>query len=151
MVPDFHREGFEFDEELFIRYAQVSSLFPMIQFSLAPWRCLSKENQKICLRTVEVHNKYLPEIINKINEAKKGIPIIRSVAFNENDSKYSLINDQFFLGDDLLVCPQVKKEKTRRIILPKGNWVDELGNIYNEGEHIIDTPLDRLPIFRRGK
>ena len=151
MVPDFHREGFEFDEELFIRYAQVSSLFPMIQFSLAPWRCLSKENQKICLRTVEVHNKYLPEIINKINEAKKGIPIIRSVAFNENDSKYSLINDQFFLGDDLLVCPQVKKEKKRRIILPKGDWVDELGNIYNEGEHIIDTPLDRLPIFRRGK
>ena len=30
MVPDFHREGFQFDEELFIRYAQVSSLFPMI-------------------------------------------------------------------------------------------------------------------------
>ena len=74
----------------------------------------TKENQKICLKTADIHNKYLPEIINSFNEAKKGIPIIRSVAFNENDSKYSLINDQFFLGDDLLVCPQVKKEKTRK-------------------------------------
>ena len=151
MVPDFHREGFQFDEELFIRYAQVSSLFPMMQFSLSPWRCLSKANQKICLETSELHQKYISEIINLLDNAKKGIPIIRSVAYNENDSKYSLIKDQFFFGDDILVCPQVKKQDKREVILPKGIWYDEKGNRYEEGRYIIDTPLNRLPIFKRGK
>ena len=73
------------------------------------------------------------------------------MAYNENDSKYSLIKDQFFFGDDILVCPQVKKQDKREVILPKGIWYDEKGNRYEEGRYIIDTPLNRLPIFKRGK
>lgn len=44
MVPDFHRDGFVFDEELFVRYCQVAAMFPMMQFSRAPWKVLSENN-----------------------------------------------------------------------------------------------------------
>lgn len=38
LIPDF-----KVDEELFIRMAQASALFPIMQFSWAPWRVLSKK------------------------------------------------------------------------------------------------------------
>ena len=37
-------EGGTFDAELFVRYAQVSSTLPMMQFSAAPWRMLKGED-----------------------------------------------------------------------------------------------------------
>jgi len=39
-MPDF-----ELDEEVFVRMAQCSALFPMVQFSWAPWPCLYEDNQ----------------------------------------------------------------------------------------------------------
>jgi len=35
------------DEELVVRSAQVHALMPMMEFSAAPWRILSKENEKL--------------------------------------------------------------------------------------------------------
>jgi alpha-glucosidase (family GH31 glycosyl hydrolase) len=45
------------DEELVVRSAQVHALMPMMQFSVAPWRILSKENNKICLEMARLHQK----------------------------------------------------------------------------------------------
>ena len=149
MVPDFHNEGFHFDQELFVRYAQVSAMFPMMQFSLAPWKCLSKKNQAIVLEAVELHRSYYPTIVEAVKKAVDGTPIVRSVAYQTNDDKYASIMDEFFLGDDILVCPQVKKEKSRSITIPEGTWIDELGNTYEEGTYTIKTPLNRIPVFKR--
>ena len=151
VLPNFEEEGFKFDQELFIRYAQVAAFMPMMQFSLAPWKCLSKENQKICLKTVELHEKYLPIILNNINKAKNGIPIIQSVAYRCNDDSYSNIKDEFFLGDDLLVCPQIYKAKSRKVVLPVGEWLSDLGEVYQGGEYEVDVALNRVPTFKRIK
>lgn len=36
------QSDFQVDGELFVRYAQCSALFPMIQFSTAPWKVLGE-------------------------------------------------------------------------------------------------------------
>ena len=51
----FTLPGFVVDEELFVRYAQCSALFPMMQFSLSPWRVLSKRSMEICRRMALLH------------------------------------------------------------------------------------------------
>ena len=77
MVPDFHREGFQFDQELFVRYAQVAALFPMMQFSRSPWKVLSPENQKIVSDMVKLHLEYSSLIEElAINASKTGEPNI---------------------------------------------------------------------------
>lgn len=154
MVPDFHRPDFVFDEELFIRYAQVSALFPMIQLSRSPWKVLSSDNQMICYEACKLHNAYSSLVKElAINASKTGEPIIRHLAYEFNDDKYLNINDEFMLGSNILVAPQVYKGKTRKIVLPDLEndkvWIDEKGNEYKGGEYIMEVPLSRLPIFRR--
>ena len=47
-----------FDPELFVRFAQCSALFPMMQFSAAPWRLLDAEHLRYCLDAARLHAKF---------------------------------------------------------------------------------------------
>ncbi|MBR3966038.1 MAG: glycoside hydrolase [Clostridia bacterium] len=144
--------GFKVDEELFIRMAQASSLFPMMQFSWAPWRVLSDESLEIIKESAFLHKKMSSEIILLIEDAEKtGEPILRSLEYNYPHNGYAEITDEFMLGENILVCPIVTKGTfTKNITFPKGRWIDDEGNIYEGGRsHIVDTPIDKLVWFRR--
>ena len=150
MLLDFQREDFKFDEELYVRYAEASSLLPMMQFSLLPYKILSEENQKIVLDMVKLHVKYKDVILSLVEEARtSGEMIIRSMNYVFNKDEYLSINDQFMLGDSIMVAPQLKKGNRREVVIPEGSWVDELGNKYEEGVYEIEVPLSRLPVFTR--
>ena len=59
-------------------------------------------------------------------------------------------NDQYMLGDDILVAPVMDTGLSRTVKLPKGKWQDENGKVYKGGKtYTIDVPLDRLPRFTR--
>ena len=59
-------------------------------------------------------------------------------------------NDQYMLGDKILVAPVMDTGTSRSVKLPKGNWTDEFGKVYRGGRtYTIDVPLDRLPRFTR--
>jgi len=64
---------------------------------------------------------------------------------------YETIKDQFVLGNDLIVAPVTEKGATsRKVVLPKGNWIAEDGNKYKGGNIIeVSVPLERLPYFRK--
>ena len=68
-----------------------------------------------------------------------------------NDAKNVYIQDEFFFGEDLLVCPQIYKGTIRKIIIPAGKWLSDLRETYLEGEYEIDVPLNRIPRFVRVK
>ena len=59
------------------------------------------------------------------------------------------IKDQYMAGEYLLVAPIFTGEKTRKVILPKGNWYDfYTGDYVGNGETIEVTPgLDRIPVY----
>ena len=151
MVPDFHRDGFVFDEELFVRYCQVASTFPMMQFSRAPWKVLSENNQKICLDAVGLHGDLAEYIIQTAKRcAASGEPMIRNLEYAYPHSGYTTVNDEFLLGEDILVAPQSKKGMSmRQVIIPDGIWEDLAGKRYSKGNYPVDKPITANPVFRR--
>jgi alpha-glucosidase (family GH31 glycosyl hydrolase) len=138
------------DEELVVRSAQVHALMPMMQFSVAPWRILSKENNKICLEMAKLHLEMGPKILELAKEASKtGEPIAKPMALAFPDGGYEMIKDQFMLGNEILVAPVVQKgARSRSVVLPAGHWKSEDGVIHTGGAWVkIEVPLERLPYF----
>lgn len=141
----------EIDEELIVRSAQVHALMPMMQFSVAPWRVLSEDNERICGEMAKLHQKYGEHILDLAKVASKtGEPIVKPMALAFPENGYETIKDQFVLGNDIIVTPVVKKgARSRKVVLPKGKWIDEKGQKYKGGSVIeIEVPLSRLPYFK---
>ena len=151
-IRDLHMS---IDEELFVRMAQCSALFPMMQFSWAPWEAVSEEYLFHIKAAHDLHISYSEKILALVNQAYlDGEPIIRSLAYNYPDCGYEKIHDQFMLGEDMLVAPViVKGETVKRVYLPDGIWVDSKGEEFTGGR-ILDYPvtISDLPVFtKKGK
>lgn len=143
----------EFDQELIVRSAQVHALMPMMQFSVAPWRVLSKENLKIVRETAQLHTTFAPYIMQYAHKAAQtGEPVVRSMEYMFPHQGFEACRDQFMLGDKYLVAPMTQPGTSRTVTLPKGKWRDEQGKRYRGGKtYTIDVPLNRLPYFEMTK
>ena len=140
------------DEELVVRSAQVHALMPMMQFSVAPWRVLSKENEAVCLEMAKLHEKMGPMILELAKQASKtGEPIVKPMALAFPDGGFETVKDQFMLGDNILVAPVVEKgARSRKVVFPEGKWKSDEGELINGGKTMeITVPLKRLPYFTR--
>lgn len=138
------------DEELFVRMAQCSALFPMMQFSALPWRKLSPKYAELCLKVAKIHESVSDYIIEEVRKSEKsGEPLVRSMEYAFPNSGYAKINDQFMLGDKYLVAPVFEKGATKRkVVFPKGEWVDTTdGKVYAEGISEVSSPIEKLPYF----
>ncbi|WP_284638182.1 TIM-barrel domain-containing protein [Paenibacillus silviterrae] len=60
-------------------------------------------------------------------------------------------DDQFLIGDDLLVAPMFSGERGRDVLLPPGVWYGFETGVRYEGEQVvhIQAPLELIPIFVR--
>lgn len=143
----------EFDQALIVRSAQVHALMPMMQFSVAPWRILSKENLAIVQHMAQLHADFAPYIMRYAHEAARtGEPIVRCMEYQFPHQGLENVKDQFMLGDKYLVAPVVDNRLEREVQLPKGTWRDEQGRKYKGGKtYKIAVPLERLPYFKRIK
>jgi alpha-glucosidase (family GH31 glycosyl hydrolase) len=140
------------DEELVVRSAQVHALMPMMQYSVAPWRILSRENAAIALEMARLHTAMGPKILELARESSRtGEPIAKPMAMAFPDGGYERITDQFVLGNDIIVAPVVTKgARSRTVVLPKGEWTSEDGVVHRGGAAVaIEVPLRRLPYFTR--
>ena len=145
-------KDFKVDEELFVRMAQCSALFPMMQFSWAPWRMLGKEAQKYCLDAARLHAKFADYIVENVKaSAVSGDPILRSLEYQYPHKGYAKITDEFLLGDRVLVAPVITKGQTEReVVLPEGEWLYLEKTPYSGGCTVtVPAPIDTLPYFIR--
>ena len=138
------------DKELFVRMAQCSALFPMMQFSWAPWEALDKEHLELVREAHDLHIKFKDIFLSLVNDAyKTGEPILRNLEYNYPHLGYEKINDQFMLGENILVAPVIKKgQKIRTVILPSGEWESYKGEIFEGGKTVeIPVTLKDIPYF----
>jgi alpha-glucosidase (family GH31 glycosyl hydrolase) len=150
----FPRQGSNvIDEELFVRSAQCSALFPMMQFAAAPWRVLRDEVKVAHCRDAALLHVRFGELILQLAElaAGTGEPILRPLAYNFPGGAYESVVDQFMLGTDILVAPVIEQGAVRRsVALPSGRWRADDGAEYDgPAEIVVGTPLARLPWFER--
>lgn len=145
--PDFH-----FDSELFIRYVQCSALFPVMQFSMAPWRVLNGDELAWCMNAVQARTKLAPLLAELVEQAaQEGLPILRSLEFVFPHQGYHSVQDQFMVGDTILVAPVLNKGQTTRTIqFPEGRWLGDDESVVEGPIQIeVDTPLSRLPWYQK--
>lgn len=140
------------DQEMIVRSAQIHALMPMMQFSVAPWRILNRENQGAVLKAVETRMEFTPFIIRLAKDAAKtNRPIVRYMEYAFPHQGYAGIKDQFILGDSVLVAPVVQKNVYKRnVFLPTGDWKYIDGKVYIGPDKVeVDAPIEVLPYFVR--
>ena len=139
------------DQELIVRSAQCSALMPMMQFSVAPWRVLSKENMAICRDMARLHERMGQEILAMAKASSRtGEPLVRPLEYEYPHQGYACIKDQFLLGDKILVAPVMEKgARNRTVVFPPGTWQGDDGSTVMGPTTVeIDVPLQRLPWYR---
>ena len=142
-------------DELFIRWAQVTAFMPAMQFSLPPWDSRFSDPQsvtKLARDAVELHENISDFIIKLAQESMiNGSPIVRPLWWiSPNDTKAHVINDQFVLGDHVIVAPVLSEgQRMREIYIPEGSWRDGREGIIHTGPKTLDypTPLHVIPYF----
>ncbi len=140
------------DQELFVRMAQCSALFPMMQFSWAPWEAVDDYHLKLIKKAHDLHIEFSANILRLVENAyANGEPILRSLEYNYPHCGYEKVNDIFMLGNEYLVAPILKKgEKIKEIHLPCGKWLGYNGIEYIGGQRIeLPVTLEDIPYFKK--
>lgn len=146
------KPGKQVDQEFFVRSSQIHALSPMMQFSAAPWRILDKEHFACVKAAVELRQRFVPYILSVAREcAESGEPMLRNLEYVFPGCGYENIKDEFMLGDDLLVAPvQVKGARSRKVVVPSGEWRVNGGDVVKgPGVIDVDAPLAVLPYLVR--
>ncbi len=141
------------DKELFIRWTELSTALPAMQFSIAPWD-FDPETVEICRRYARLHQELAPALDRATRQAVvTGAPVIRPLNWPWDDEVAHRCADQFLLGDEYCVAPVVMPGAcSRDVLLPPGRWRDHWTGEHFDGPMILrdyPAPLDRLPLFRR--
>ncbi|MCR4854374.1 MAG: alpha-xylosidase [Prevotella sp.] len=96
----------------------------------------------------------IPYIIQEsLIATQTGHTLLRALIFHHADDKTCWhIDDQYYFGNDFMVCPVMNSENQRDVYLPEGSWVDFFTGDRFEGArwiHLSDIPLERMPVFVR--
>ncbi len=143
----------EIDQEQIVRSCQIHAVMPMMQFSVAPWRILSKENLEICRRAAWLHAELGPYLVEQARKGSvSGEPIVRPMDYAFPGEGFEGCADQYMLGEKYLVAPMQTPGTQRTVKLPKGRWQDEAGRKYKGGKvYTLEVPLSRIPVFTKIK
>lgn len=150
--------GADTTPELLARWVQVGCFSPLFRnhcakFSMnqEPW-LFGEEVLSIYRKYVELRYSLLPYFYDLCRVCEQtGLPVIRPLVLHyENDTNVRNMNDEFLVGENLLVAPVVDQGATKRLVyLPEGIWYDYWTHMeYQGGEYYpVDAPLDVCPIF----
>jgi alpha-glucosidase len=147
--------------EFLVRSYQIGFLAPFFRnhhavdgYDQEPWR-FGKYYEDIIRKYLKLRYQLLPFLYTTLEEAHRtGVPVFRPLMLNyqDDESTYNL-DDEFMIGDDLLVAPIVKPDLTSRLVyLPKGIWYDFWTKKKYAGGTMIraEAPLETVPMFVRG-
>ncbi|XP_020786781.2 SITS-binding protein [Boleophthalmus pectinirostris] len=146
------------DEELFIRWLEIVAFLPVISFHTPPWVCGEDRVLNITRQYISLHQKTVVPLIEKYAEEWQltGQPIFRPMWWlSPSDPMTFTIDDQFLIGDEVLVAPVVERGAVHRdIYLPDGGfqWQDRLtAQVFDGGTLLQDYPvaLEEVAIFLR--
>jgi alpha-D-xyloside xylohydrolase len=137
-----------------IRWAQFGAMLPGMQTLHMPW-WYSNEAQQHFRYLAWLHTDLIPYWETLANEAHEtGTPVCRPLVWHyQNDQKTWYVDDEFTVGEYLLVAPIMTPERMRKVYLPEGRWFDFWSNERLEGRQTINwfkgwkESLYRFPLY----
>lgn len=139
------------DKDLMMRWAEMNAFSPLfrthegnrpevnIQFDhpdvINHFAHMSQIYQSLSPYLSEVKRVYYEE----------GIPFIRPIFFEFDESIFYDTDDAYMVGSDLFVAPIIKPNAFKRsIYLPKGDWIHLFTKEkFHNGFHVIDAPYGK--------
>lgn len=150
--------GSDTTKELLTRWIQLGCFSPLFRNHAAlgtrmqePWR-FDEETLSIYRKYVELRYALLPYIYDLFYKGEQtGLPVIRPLVLEyEKDNYARECNDQFMVGENMLISPVVMQGAVyKTVYLPEGIWYDFWTNEKYEGgkPFVYSAPLDTCPIF----
>ena len=146
-------------EELFLRWAFMGLMsshsrvhgFPPRE----PWE-FSETFQETFRKIVELRYRLMPYLYTQAALAcSKGLPLVKALLLNyPGDPTAWLVEDQYLLGNDLLVAPLFEAgTNSRQTYLPEGEWIDYFSKQTYPGKqwHLIHAgPVPGILLVRSG-
>jgi alpha-D-xyloside xylohydrolase len=142
--------------ELYIRWMQLGTFSPIMQFHGIPPRepwYFGDEAIRVarwCFAVRDQLQPYLREAARQASE--EGTPIWRPLIWEwPDDPQARWCDDQFLLGDEILVAPLVDEFPDREVYLPAGEWRDAWSEATFTGPTnlVVNVPLEWIPVFVR--
>ena len=142
--------------ELYIRWAQMGLLFSHARAHghtapREPW-AYGEPALTIFRRYAQLRYRLLPYLYSAARRAIDGIPLVRPLVYDHSSDLTSHhVDDQYFLGPDLLVAPMFQPSGSRHVYLPQGSWWDYWTDRRFEGARWIEyeADLETMPLFVR--
>jgi len=139
--------------EAYIRAVQFATFSPSFHdhgSAQAPWELdeYGRENYKFYSRLRYNLIPYLYHYLKRATET--GEPLMRTLYLHYPDDKNTYtIEDEYLLGENILVAPIISPANQRDIYLPEGQWIDFWTGDYYEGKQTIayNTELNMIPVF----
>lgn len=150
--------GSDCTPELFARWIQLGCFSPFFRDHCAkgckaqePWQ-FGEEVLAISRKYINLRYELLPYLYDLMRECEcTGIPVMRPLVLEyEKDVNVKNRNDQFMLGDRMLIAPILEQGAREKLVyLPEGIWYDYwTGEEFTGGRsYICKAPLDTCPIF----
>ena len=118
-----------------------------------PWS-FGEEVEDIAREYIELRYKLLPYIYTTFWQyVTNGTPALRPLTFlDQMDTETHFRQDEFGMGDNLLVCPVMQEEIDGRwLYLPEGNWYYFWDDEFVEGSNEVwaEAPMNIIPIYVR--
>jgi alpha-D-xyloside xylohydrolase len=110
-----------------------------------------EETEARCRAVMELRMRFVPYLHAAfVRYRREGLPPFRALVLDyPHDPQTWRIDNQYLMGDGLLVAPVVAGEAERAVYLPEGEWFDYWTGERHAGRQrvTIPVPLERIPLF----
>lgn len=128
-----------------------------------PWKQLNKDRNNAgellpdweklearCREIIGWRMQLIPYLRSSFAQyAKDGTPPFRALVLDfPHDTRMRQVDDQYMVGDRMMIAPLFAGEADRRIILPPGEWFDFWSGAKAEGgDATVPSTFDRIPVY----
>ena len=157
------------DEEDLVRRLQSAVFSPMALINAwyikhPPWKQVDRaannagqlarnweHAEALCRSVMQLRMRFLPYLYAAfVQYYQQGLPPFRPLVMDHpGDPQTWTIDNQYWMGDSLIVAPVVAGESTRSVYLPAGDWFDYwTGRRQPGGQHVdVQATLEQIPLF----
>lgn len=146
--------------ELLCRWIEASCFAPLFRNHSGkytrrqePWQ-FDQTTLDINRKYIKLHYHFLPYLYDLCyQETQTGLPILRPLVLHyTDDPNVTQCNDEYLVGDKILVAPVTDQGTTvRSVYLPEGDWINYWDDTCISGGRYIlqQAPLDYCPIYMK--
>lgn len=144
--------------ELYIRWAQFGMFTPLARFHgitpREPWH-YGDEAVQVVRHYAQIRYSLVPYLLAAAGESvRTGLPILRPIVLEyQTEPGVDQIDDQYLLGNDLLVAPVFRAgAESRPVYFPPGIWrrlENPADGTLGPGYQRVEAPLTYIPVYVR--